>query len=179
MTGGRRHGLPSRDECLDLLRECGCDDAVVKHCEAVASLAIKFARKCEAAVDLVEAGALLHDIGRCRSHGIDHAILGAKMATEHDLPGSIVRIIERHVGGGLTKEDAKRLGLPPKDFLPSTLEEKIVCHADTLTSGTKRTTVRQAVGWLTRQGHLDAAMRVLKLHEELSAKCGMNLDDVY
>lgn len=179
MTDGRKPGLPNRDECISLLVESGCDQAVILHCEAVASLAIKFARKCEAAVDLVEVGALLHDIGRCRSHGIDHAIKGVKVAEEHGLPASIIKIIERHIGAGLTKEEAKKLGLPPKDYLPRTLEEKIVSHADTLIAGTRRTTVKQAVAWLTRQGHLDAAMRVLKLHEELSAACGMNLDDVY
>jgi tRNA (cytidine56-2'-O)-methyltransferase len=180
LTGekGKARRLPSRDECIELLREHGCGEDVIAHSLAVASLAVRFARKCEADVDLVEAGALLHDLGRCKSHGIDHAVRGAEVAKELKLPDQIVRIVERHIGGGIDRAEAKKLGLPVKDYTPETLEEKIVSHADNLIAGTKRTTVKEAVGWLVRQGLPDAAMKVLKLHEDLSAKCGMNLDDI-
>ena len=47
-------------------------------------------------------------------------------------------IAERHIGAGITKEEAIELGLPPKDYLPVTLEEKIVAHADNLIFGTER-----------------------------------------
>jgi uncharacterized protein (TIGR00295 family) len=161
-----------------MLRECGCNEKVVAHCLAVSSLAVRFAKRCEADVELVEAGSLLHDLGRCRSHGIDHAVLGAEIAREKKLPDRLVRVIERHIGGGITRAEAKRLGLPEKDYVPRTLEEKLVSHADNLIAGTRRTTVKEAVGWLVRQRLPDAAMRVLKLHEELSAACGMNLDDI-
>jgi uncharacterized protein (TIGR00295 family) len=174
--GGRR--LPSRDECLAMLVENGCDEHVVKHCVAVADLAVKIGRRCEADVRLVEVGALLHDIGRCRSHAIDHAVRGAEIASEAKLPDEVVEIIERHIGAGIDKGEAKKLGLPEKDYIPITLEEKIVSHADNLIAGTRRTTVREAVNWLVRQGLQDVALRVLKLHEELSAVCGMNIDDV-
>jgi uncharacterized protein (TIGR00295 family) len=180
LTGGKEkaRSLPSRDECLAMLRECGCNEKVVAHCLAVSSLAVRFAKRCEADVELVEAGSLLHDLGRCRSHGIDHAVLGAEIAREKKLPDRLVRVIERHIGGGITRAEAKRLGLPEKDYVPRTLEEKLVSHADNLIAGTRRTTVKEAVGWLVRQRLPDAAMRVLKLHEELSAACGMNLDDI-
>ena len=180
MTGGREspRKLPSRDECIAMLREHGCDDTLVRHCLSVTELAVKIARKCEADVQLVEAGALLHDLGRCQSHAIDHAVRGAKIATEMKLPAEIVRIIERHIGAGISRSEAKKLGLPAKDYIPQTLEEKIVSHADNLIAGTERTTVKAAVGWLVRQGLHDSALKVLKLHEELSARCGMNLDDL-
>jgi uncharacterized protein (TIGR00295 family) len=180
LTGGKGKArkLPSRDECLAMLRECGCDEKVVAHCVAVSSLAVRFAKRCEADIELVEAGSLLHDLGRCKSHEIDHAVLGAEIAKEKKLPAELVRIIERHIGGGITRSEAKRLGLPERDYVPKTLEEKLVSHADNLIAGTRRTTVKEAVGWLVRQRLPDAAMRVLKLHEELSAACGMNLDDI-
>jgi uncharacterized protein (TIGR00295 family) len=57
---------------------------------------------------------------------------GAKIAIELGLPLSIVNIIERHVGAGIPFEEAENLGLPPKDYIPITLEEKIVSHADNL-----------------------------------------------
>ncbi|GEM_PF-6199151 len=47
----------------------------------------------------------------------------------------IVLITERHFAAGISREEAIRLGLPPKDYLPVSLEEKIVCHADNFTHG--------------------------------------------
>jgi len=180
LTGGKAgvRELPSRDECIALLRDSGCNDDVVRHCLAVAELAVKIARKCEADVQLVEVGALLHDLGRCESHNIDHAVRGARLAKSKKLPDEVVKIIERHIGAGISRSEAKKLGLPAKDYIPQTLEEKIVSHADNLMAGTERTSVKQAVNWLVRQGLHEPALKVLKLHEELSAKCRMNLDDL-
>ncbi len=140
MTGakGKPADLPSRAECLKILRAHGCDDEVVSHCEAVSALAVKIAKKCRADVHLVEIGGLLHDLGRCRSHTISHAVEGAKLATSLDLPEEIVKIIERHIGAGITSKGAERLGLPRKDYTPRTLEEKIVAHADNLMTQIER-----------------------------------------
>lgn len=180
MTGGKAEvrRLPSRDECIVMLQESGCDEQVIKHSLAVTELAVRIAKRCRADVDLVEVGGLLHDLGRCKSHSIDHAVKGAELAKKKKLPDSVVKIIERHIGGGITKSESKSLGLPQKDYSPQTLEEKIVSQADNLMAGKKRTTVKEAVGWLVRQGMQDPALKVLKLHEELSAICGMNLDDI-
>jgi uncharacterized protein (TIGR00295 family) len=171
--------LPSRDECLAILREHACDEEVIKHCIAVSTLAIKIARKCRARVSLVEAGALLHDLGRCRTHGMGHAVEGAKIASGLGLPAELVRIIERHIGAGITAEEAHALGLPGKEYVPQTLEEKIVAHADNLVSGDRRIGIKQAVSHLARKEQHEAALRVLRLHEELSDMCGANLDDVW
>jgi uncharacterized protein (TIGR00295 family) len=170
--------LPSRDECLRLLREHGCDEEVVGHCEAVSALAVKIAKKCRANVQLVEIGGLLHDIGRCRSHTMTHAVEGAKLASELKLPDSIVKIIERHIGAGITPREAEKLGLPKKDFTPRTLEEKIVAHADNLISGSRRTGIEEAVAHIARKGEHEAALKVLRLHEELSKACGTNIDNI-
>jgi len=169
--------LPSRDECLQLLRECGCGDDVIAHCEAVSALAVKMAKRCGADVQLVEIGGLLHDVGRCRAHSIAHAVEGAKIVAEKKFPQRLVRIIERHIGGGITKEEAKRLGLPEKDYIPETLEEKIVAHSDNLFSGTERTPINEAIGYLVRQNP-EAAERVLELHKNLSTMCGVDIDQI-
>ncbi|OGS42680.1 MAG: HD domain-containing protein [Euryarchaeota archaeon RBG_16_62_10] len=171
--------MPSRDDCLRILRDHGCPQDVVSHCEAVSDLAVKIARKCRADVPLVESGSLLHDLGRCRSHKLDHAVRGAELASELKFPAAVVRIIERHIGAGITKKEAKALGLPERDYTPKTLEEKIVAHADNLISASRRTGIEEAVGHLVRKGHHEAALRVLRLHEELSAACRMNIDDIY
>ena len=77
-------------------------------------------------------GALLHDIGRALSHDITHGFKGANILRKEGLPENVALIVERHVLGGFTSSEALHLGLPPKDFLPTTLEEKIVCVADKL-----------------------------------------------
>ncbi|MEM3479739.1 MAG: hypothetical protein QXV74_06840 [Candidatus Bathyarchaeia archaeon] len=37
--------LPSPEEALKILREVGCSVDVIKHCEAVANLAVEIAKK--------------------------------------------------------------------------------------------------------------------------------------
>lgn len=168
--------LPDREDCLRLLREHGCDKEVIAHCEAVADLALRMAKKCRADIALVQAGALLHDIGRCRTHTMSHAVEGARLAKELKLPDALCKIIERHVGAGITAKEAADLGLPKKNYTPQTLEEKIVAHADNLLSGSRRTSIEEAVSHLARKGHHESALKVLRLHEELSEKCGTNVD---
>lgn len=180
MTGakGKPADLPSRAECLRILREHGCGDEVVAHCEAVSALAVKIAKKCRANVNLVEIGGLLHDLGRCRSHTMTHAVEGAHIASDLRLPQDIVKIIERHIGAGITPKEAERLGLPRKDYTPRTLEEKIVAHADNLISGSTRTGIEEAVAYIARKGKHEAALKVMRLHEELSKACGTNIDNI-
>ncbi len=178
MTGERAGAarIPDRDECLRLLREHGCDEDVIAHSEAVADLAVRMARKCRADIPLVQAGALLHDIGRRMTHTISHAVEGARLARELKLPEAICKIIERHVGAGITAREAAEIGIPRKNYTPQTLEEKIVAHADNLLSGSRRTSIEEAVSRLARKGHHEAALKVLRLHEEMSEKCGTNVD---
>jgi uncharacterized protein (TIGR00295 family) len=171
-----RRPVPDHDECIRILTECGCDEAVIAHCEAVCRAALSIGRRCGARMSLVEAGSMLHDLGRCRTHSIRHAVEGAATASELGLPDEIVSIIERHIGAGLTKAEAVSLGLPAKDYLPETLEEKVVAQADNLVDGTKRVSVRKVVVDLARQGLDEAAKRTIELHNELSRIAGVDLD---
>jgi uncharacterized protein len=88
-------------------------------------------------VGLVEAGALLHDVGRSQTHDVDHAAVGGMIARNLGLSESVVRIIERHIGAGIPPKEAQSLGLPEGVYTPETLEEKIVSYADKLISGRK------------------------------------------
>ena len=121
--------------------------------------------------NLVEAGAMLHDIGifltdapgiHCHgtAHYILHGSLGAQLLrneakqlkkekqqaeqlNEEQLQAiqlqeelhfyeALARICERHTGTGLTRQTIIERGLPdpPKDLLPETIEEQIICYAD-------------------------------------------------
>jgi len=168
--------IPSPKECLKLLKKAGCSDNVVRHCKAVRDVALKIAKRTDADVKLVEAGALLHDIGRSKTHDVFHVMEGVKIAQKLGLPQSIINIIERHIGAGISKEEAKKLGLPPKDYIPKTLEEKIVCHADNLIDNYERQNIEDAMERALNEDHKEYAERLLKLHKELSDICGIDLN---
>ena len=85
--------------------------------------------------ELVRLGGLYHDIGRSRTHDIGHAIAGVDIGRSLGFSEQLLSIIERHVGAGITTVEARRLGLPVRDYLPLTREEKIVSYADNLISG--------------------------------------------
>ena len=170
--------LPSRERALKLLIENGCSIKVVNHCQAVARLALETAeilnkKGLKVDLGLVEIGALLHDIGRSRTHTVDHAIKGAEIAKQSGVPKPVVSIIKRHVGGGITANEARALGWPTDDvYAPLTLEEKVVSYADKLIEKGKRVSVELAIEQLCRELKPEAAERVRELHEEITALLG-------
>ena len=134
--------------CTGLLHKAGCDARVIAHCEAVCACAGEYAARCSLADPaLVTRGALLHDIGRSRTHSIGHAQAGADMLREAGYPEELARIVECHTGAGLTADECTLLGLLPRDCMPQTVEEKIVTHADNLLAGTKRETIDESIAW--------------------------------
>ncbi len=164
-----------RQRCIKILREAGCDDEIIKHCEAVAELSMEIASLHEnRGVDkaLIYAGALLHDIGRSRTHGVDHAFIGGRIAADFGLDEKLIRIIERHIGGGISRDEAKKLGLPDRDFIPETMEEKIVAHADNLVDGTRRRSIDEEIEEQKRRLGEDhpSIRRMLRLHEEVMGR---------
>jgi uncharacterized protein (TIGR00295 family) len=170
--------IPGPKKCIELLKKQGCSEEVIQHCMTVRDIAVRMAKKANADVKLVEAGALLHDIGRSKTHGIKHGIEGAKIAEELGLSKSIVRIIERHIGAGLPAKDAKRLGLPEKDFIPLTLEEKIVCHADNLVDNNEKINIESEIEKALMKGLKGYALRLAVLHKELSDICRMDVNNI-
>ncbi len=178
----RRHKktkYPTKAECLKILNETGCPDKVLEHILVVADLAMKIANRFpNADRDLILAGSMLHDLGRSRTHGINHAVEGGQIARELKLPKELIRIIERHICAGIEKDNAVSLGLPAKDYVPKTLEERIVAHADNLVEGKLRCNITRSVQILLGQGLPEVANKVKKLHEELSTEAGIDLDEI-
>ncbi len=127
------------DTEVEVLIVAGCSPEIIAHCVAVSTMALSIADRVRFPIDcnLVRRGGLFHDIGRSRTQGIGHAIAGAELAKNLGFPDALIHIIERHIGAGITAGEAERLGLPKKDYLPLTAEEKIVSYADNLHSGVR------------------------------------------
>ena len=169
--------LPSKKKAVRLLFQSGCSPKVVNHCKAVAKVATEIAEACknkglDVNVKLVEIGALLHDIGRSKTHSVHHAVIGAEIAESLKLPNAVIAIIERHVGGGITSEEAKKLEWPIKDYSPQTLEEKIVSYADKLIEGSKRVPIERTIKKFSKKIPQSSIDGMKRLHEEFSSLIG-------
>ncbi len=168
-------------DAIDLLITSGCSSSVIEHCRTVAAFAKKIAidiKRCgekkgtplNIDMDAVFLGALLHDIGRSKTHGIDHAVAGAGIARKNGLDDKLVNIIERHIGAGISRQEAVDMGLPGKDYIPVTIEEKIVAHADNLVFGGRVGTLDEAVASLRKkQPDEKIIRRIIDLNNEIGA----------
>ncbi len=141
--------IPSYEEAISILEKVGCSQIIIQHCIAVSHFAVKIATKIQAkgvTVDLalVEIGGLLHDIGRSKTHNVQHAFLGSQIVASFNLSESLIKIVERHTGSGISSEEAVKLGLPNRDFIPQTLEEKIVSYSDKLIDGDEEMSFKEA-----------------------------------
>lgn len=169
--------IPDESECLQMLQNAGCKKRVIVHCCTVRAVAgemlngIKIANR-----PLVIAGAMLHDIGRSSDNSILHAYVGSQIVKDLGLPKELEDIVRKHTGAGLDNMDIKEMELPPGDYMPKTLEEKIVAHADNLVSDNRVIDHKQSVEKLMSKGAVRGAERMERLHWELSKLYGMDLD---
>ena len=167
--------LPTSDFAFDLLKKLKVSYNVRRHSLKVAEKALEIAEKIklrEIDKDLIVIGGILHDIGRCKTHGFNHALIGAKILRERGFSERLAKICETHILGGLDKEDAKQIGLPEVDYLPLTLEEKIICLADKLITGTKEVSIEQRFEkWFNKYGETQilrkAKERIEKIQKEI------------
>ena len=154
---------PRNDELRQLL---------LTHSWKVATLALRCAAAHpELPVDraLVVRGSLLHDLGifatnapssPCHGteHYLKHGFIGGQLLRALGMEAE-ARICERHTGAGLTP-----------DFLPESIEEKLVCYADKFYSKSRpdaTLTFEQIHAVLLRFG-ADGAARFTQWHEMFS-----------
>ena len=130
--GSTRYTISSAD--IELLRVSGVSEDDIAHSVKVAEKALEIAYRTNRALDFefIGRGALFHDLGKAKTHDIEHGKLGAEMGNSLGLPDRINAVMEKHIRGGLTSEEAIELGLPVKDYTLHTLEERIIIYADRL-----------------------------------------------
>lgn len=119
---------------IEILSKAGVSEADIIHSKKVSDKAVEIARRIggELSMELVARGALFHDLGKAKTHDMDHGKIGAEIGRELGLPKELTDIMEKHIRGGLTEPEAKELNLPVKDYTLRKLEERIVIYADRL-----------------------------------------------
>jgi uncharacterized protein len=166
--------FPDYDECIRLLTRYSTPPNVISHLVLTTQTALKIAKVItlndpQIDCDLILAGALLHDIGRCKSHGLDHGILGAQIIREEQYPEELARIAENHLFAGITKYEAVELGLPFQDYLPVNLEEKIITYSDNVSKREPLLTIDEVID--RYREHLPHSHPIIKrvsvLHAEI------------
>ncbi len=129
-----------------------CKRILYKHSELVTEKALKHATmhpELKLDIDFISEAAMLHDIGvyLCDSPTIGcfgsepyirHGILGAEILRREGLERHAL-VCERHTGAGLSADYIREMGLPlpERDFIPISLEEKLICFADKFYSKSK------------------------------------------
>lgn len=120
---------------IEVLRKTGMTEDDISHSIRVAEKALALAGRMSTKsidLELVGRGALFHDLGKARTHDMEHGKIGAEIGRTIGLPEEITAIMEKHIRGGLTEPEARELGLPVKDYTLGRLEERIVIYADRL-----------------------------------------------
>ena len=191
----RKTDLPQRTlslaEAQELLNRYGGEAAWIRHCRAVAAVAQEVGRQLEQRIPLdreyLQVGALLHDIGRSRTHHpVGHGVEGYRLLTELGHPWE-AHVCASHLFCGLSREDAAAHGLPDRDFLPRTLEEQLVPLVDSVVELDRPTTLENRVasimrryegqGWFLKRMEL-ARHRAGLLLAELSRDYGICLERI-
>ena len=139
---------------LDIINKYYPEESELKeillfHSRCVADMAIEIANKhpeLDIDKDFVFEAAMLHDIGIFETNApgikcfgtepyICHGTIGARILEAEGFPRH-ARVCERHTGTGLSLRQIieQNLPVPHKDLLPETLEEQVICFADTFYS---------------------------------------------
>lgn len=110
----------SRKKAIELLRKYKLEEKVIKHCMKVEEFAVDLAKKIEKNgitinVKLVSLSAILHDIGRAKKHGKEHAEESVKILKKEGLC-DIAEVVGKH-------------GVFSVDKL-ETIEQKILFYSD-------------------------------------------------
>ena len=116
---------------------------------AILAMHPEWVESCEVDPVFVEEAAMLHDIGvvfcdapkiccKGKHAYIEHGYLGAEILRQEGLPKH-ASVAERHTGTGITMEQivCEQLPIPLQDYVPRSLEERLICYADKFYSKTR------------------------------------------
>ncbi len=135
----------TRKESMSLLAEYGQEADWTRHCFAVAKAAARvgdvIAKNRQIDCSFLWSTALLHDIGRYITHDpLLHGVEGYKLLSKLRYEKEAY-VCASHILFGLNAAEASQLGLPARDFVPRTYEEKLVPLLDYLIEYDQPTTL--------------------------------------
>lgn len=144
----------SYKQAYELLNRYGKDAAWTRHCVAVARVAERVSCVLDrrlADARLLRVGALLHDIGRYKTqdpvlHGVEGYRLLSRLGYDRE-----AFICASHVLFGMPRREAILYGLPDQDFIPETLEERLVPLIDSVVEFDRPTTLAQRFSSISRR----------------------------
>ncbi|MCK4247785.1 MAG: HD domain-containing protein [Methanomicrobia archaeon] len=158
-----------RKDALTLLKKEGCSEEIIGHSIIVSENALKIAQRINGEIDenIVEIGGLLHDIGRGKTNSVFHGIEGAKILKRYNIDPAFVEICKNHLGSGIEKDEAEKLGLPKKDYLPKTKEERLIAYVDNLVIDGRFVSFDQALEHFKKKIKNERSIkRFLEMNEE-------------
>ena len=170
-------------QCIELLRKYATDEErfkkILNHSKAVQRVALRIAEDIIANghhvdIKFLIGACLLHDIGRFKTgkdgkNMIQHGILGAEILRKEGVDERYALVCERHIGSGISKEDIQEQGLnlPLKDYIPESIEEKIINYADSLIFGTREEIIEEVLDRYRKEVGEKLVEKTKKLHEEI------------
>ncbi len=156
------------ENALKILSRYGKESEWTRHCLAVANVAtvisVVLEEKAGLDTEFIRCAALLHDIGRYVTHDpILHGVEGYKLLTELNHHKEAF-ICASHILYGLNSREAIQWGLPEKDFIPISFEEKLIPLIDFMVEFDKPTTLSDRFTSL-RQRNIGSDYFLTKLDE--------------
>ena len=166
----------TEQNAIEILKKSGCSQNVINHsiivCKVSNIIATSLKEK-GIIIDLyiVKIGALLHDIGRSKTHSVSHGYIGGNILEEIGINKKIVNITERHVGGGISKIEAEELRFPNRQYIPEALEEKVVCFSDKIVGSGTLIPLKKTLEHLNKElGEQNKAVqRIIELKSEITS----------
>jgi putative nucleotidyltransferase with HDIG domain len=156
-------GIPTKEECLNILKASKTPSNVIVHSKAVCRFAEKLADKLEKKgiklnKELVVAASLLHDVKRAEDN---HIAEGAKLLKRMGFP-KIAEVIKKH---SLHRLD-------DKNVQPRTYEEKILFYADKRVKDNKVVSLKERFEGLEKKYNVDLKKEfefTKRIEEELNS----------
>ena len=164
-------------------------ERLLRHGELVARKALDIldqASWLDADREFVVQAAMLHDIGIGRTRYPELGCTGTLPYVCHGVEGRVIldemdlnrhaMVCERHVGVGISAEEAlrRKLPLPARDMVPLSIEERLICYADKFFSKTDNSRHEKTIHEITvGLARYDAQykQRFLALHREFTLPC--------
>jgi uncharacterized protein len=179
------------EQALALLHRYGGEAPWTRHCKAVSKVAdlagTLLANRCPFDRGFLRVAALVHDIGRYRTHDpVLHGVEGYRLLASlgHHREAFICA---SHIQCGLSAAEAAQAGLPEQDFLPRSLEEQLIPVLDSIVEMDRPTTVTLRFTSLARRYEGNAAFlasiershdRVRGIMEEVERRYEISLEKI-